>query len=267
MAGGTQEMDAGGDRGGVASMSMPVPGVLVRLCEVVAHEDDNLQAWNRRLQLQEPLAIEGFRTARRYRVAGGEPAYMTVYKCLSIDVLAAARSRAALAASDARLRSDGTRYWSRVRNTMQFACRETLSVGNGMGGSAIVVQCKPIRGRENAARAFIRDNFGPQRMPALVRMALWEVDTALSDLFAQPAPKPPARNARTVGEVLAVAAANAPVAIGPRWVLALESCDVTRMALAVHDCLLGCESDKTGLLAGSWSRYQLLSAYHGSQSA
>lgn len=267
MVGRTQGVDADGDSGGAATMNLPVPGILVRLCEVVAHEVDNLGAWNLRQQMQEPLTIEGFRTARRYRVAGGEPAYMTVYECLSIDVLASARSRSALAASDARQRSDGTGYWSRVRNTMQFACRETLSVGDGMGGSVIVVQCKPMRGRENAARDFIRDNFGPQRMPALVRMALWEVDTALSDMFASPEPKAPVRNGRTVGEVLASAAANAPVATGPRWVLALESCDVTRMALAVHDCLLGCESDKTGLLAGSWSRYQLLSAYHRPQSA
>lgn len=267
MAGGTQGTDAGGDRGAAASMSTPAPGVLVRLSEIVAHEDDNLEAWHQRQQLQEPLAIEGFRTARRYRVAGGESAYMTVYECVSIDVLAAAGSRFELTASDARLGGDGPGHKNRERNTMQFACRETLSVGVGVGGSAIVVQCKPMRGRENAARDFIRDNFGPQQMPALIRMALWEVDTALSDMFAPPAPKAPVRNARTVGEVLAVAAANAPVATGPRWVLALESCDVTRMALAVHDCLLGCESDKTGLLAGSWSRYQLLSAYHRSQSA
>ncbi len=97
-----------------------------------------------------------------------------------------------------------------------------MPVPGGLILGAIVVQCKPVQGREAAARAFIRETFRPGRMPALVRMSLCEEDSA------------------------------------PHWVLLLESYDVTRMALGVHECLLGCESGKTGLLVGSWTRYQLI---------
>ena len=98
------------------------------------------------------------------------------------------------------------------------------------GPGAIVVQCKPVQGREAAARDFIHKTFHPERMLSLVRMSLGEAGSAPGE------------------------------APGPHWVLLLESSDVVRMALGVHECLLGCESGKTGLLVGSWTRYQLISA-------
>lgn len=239
------------------------PGVLVRLSEVAADADDDFHLWYQRHQLTEPLAVEGFRAARRYRVAGGEPTYMTVYECRSIDVLAAPASQAALAGRGVAPRGSS----ARVRDTLQFACRETWSMGEGLGGSAIVVQCKPMQGRESAARDFIRESFGPGRMPALVRMSLWEADPVLGAAFAPPAPQPPApsaRRGRAAGtKTVLASAAEASLSAGPRWVLSLQSYDVARMALAVHAQLLGWDSGTTGLLVGSWARYQLVCA-HGS---
>jgi len=221
-------------------MGQALPGVLVRLSEVAAGQgefsDDGFDAWYQRQQLLDPLTIDGIRSARRYRVAGGEPTFMTVYGCQSIDALATPRARAALAMPGVDSAGDGT--GRRVRDTMQLACRETWSVGGGMGGSAIVVQCKPMQGREDAAREFIRESFGPVHLPALVRVSLWEGDSTLSKALAPAAP-----------------------AAGPHWMLSLESYDVARMALAVHNQLLGCESARTGLLIGSWTRCQLISAH------
>lgn len=236
-----------------------VPGVFVRVSEVSANGDDGFDVWYQRRQLLAPLAIDGFRSARRYRVAGGEPTFMTVYECSSIDVLASAESRAALGRSGAAAPADPG---SRIRDTMQLACRETWSVGEGMGGSTIVVQCKPLQGREASARDFIRDTFGPARTPALVRMALWEVDNTLGDVYATSVPVAPARKRKALSKTPPIPAAETAVA-GPLWVLSLESYDINRMALAVHECLLGCESGKTGLLVGSWARYQLISATPG----
>lgn len=107
---------------------------------------------------------------------------------------------------------------------------QAVSVADGFIPGAIVVQCKPVQGREAAARVFIRETFRPDCMPSLVRMSLCEVDSATGE------------------------------GSGPHWVLLLESSDVARMALDAHGCLLGCESGKTGLLVGSWTRYQLISA-------
>ena len=208
----------------------PPPGVLVRLCEVAGEAEDEFNHWYQQHHLAEQLAVDGFRTARRYQVAGGEPTYMTVYECASIDVLASPAYRAAVASPSAAAQ----RWMPHVRDTLQLACRQTWSVGEGIGGSAIVVQCKPMLGREESARAFIRDSFGPERMPALVRMSLWEADAALGAVFAP--------------------------SHGTQWVLSMESYDAAKMALAVHARLLSCESGKTGLLVGSWTRYQLLCA-------
>jgi len=141
---------------------------------------------------------------------------------------------------------------------------ETWSVGEGRGGSAIVVQCKPLRGRESAARDFIHTSFGPGRMPALVRMSLWEEDNPLGAVFAPPAPGGAVRKGKVSASP---ASASASFAVSPCWVLLLETSDVARMALAVHDCLLGCESDKTGLLVGSWTRYQLIGAHDSAVAA
>ena len=88
-------------------------------------------------------------------------------------------------------------------------------------------------------------------MPALVRMALWEADSALGSALALPGTPRPG-GSRPPG---------ARPGAGQRWVLALESHDVARMALAVHALLLACESDKTGLMIGSWTRFQLVCSY------
>ena len=248
------------------------PGVLVRLSEVAGEADDEFHQWYQQHQLSEPLAVDGFRGARRYQVAGGEPTYMTVYECNSIDVLASPAYQAVLANPSAA----SQKLMPHVRDTLQFACRETWSVGEGIGGSAIVVQCKPMHGREDAARAFIRDNFDPRTMPALVRMSLWEADGTLGAMFAPPALHQPHRGLpalastrqrrdRGKSSTQDVAAAPLQRSHGAHWVLAMESYDVAKMALAVHAQLLGCESDKTGLLVGSWTRYQLICAHRSAR--
>lgn len=123
-----------------------------------------------------------------------------------------------------------------VHDTVQWACSETWSAGQGFGGGVIVVHCKPMQGRERAARDHIKHNFGPGNVPAMVRTSLWETASESGT------PR------------------SLPTAAGLHWVLLLESYDVARMALALHESLLHCDSDRTGLLVGSWRRYQLISA-------
>jgi hypothetical protein len=227
---------------GTAAAVASAPGVLVRVSEAEDESDEAFHTWFHR-QMPAPLAVEGIRAARRYRAAGGEPTYMTVYECRSTEVLAEPAARAALS----RVGLPPSSWQPGVRDTMQFVGHELWSAGEGLGGSAILVECKPVQGREDAARDFIRSSFAPGLMPALVRMALWEADAALGRSLAPPG--------------AAADGGRRPGAQARRWVLALESHDAARMALAVHALLLACESDKTGLMIGSWTRFQLVCAY------
>ncbi len=201
------------------------PGILVRLNDAAAmaadarDEIDAYSRWHRQF-VADQRALPGLRAARRYQVAGGLPSYMTVYECGSLGELSA------------RARGPG----QTVSQATQFVCRQTWSVGSGIGGSAIIVQCKPVHGREVAARNFIRDTFVPHCTSALLRMSLWEADAEPAD---------PAQ----------------PGAVAPHWLLAMDSYDVARTALAVHAQLLDCESGVTGLRVGSWTRYELISAH------
>ena len=204
-------------------------GVLVCFSEMAAGGDSGFDLWHQHQQRHAPPAARDYRSARRYRMMGGEAAFMVVYSGRSPDL-------PVLDPSPDPSAGDGDGRTEGVHHTVQWACRETWSAGQGIGGAVIVVHCKPMQGRERAARDFIKGNFGPGNVPAMVRTSLWEVASE-----------------RDTERPLQ------PVA-GPHWVLLLESYDVARMALALHERLLHCDSDRTGLLVGSWRRYQLISA-------
>lgn len=218
--------------------SADAPGVLLILNDVVEGTDDDFNRWYQQEHFPERLAIDGFRSGRRYQAVGGQPAYMAVYDCQSIDVLSSPAYKNRLANP-----TDWTkRIMPGFRNMLRSACRETWSTGDGVGGTAIVVQCQAIHGREDAARRFIKDTLGPRLMDTgrMIRMSLWEADAAV-----------------TGGSSTEMALRGAPDN-NAHWVLFIESYDLAQMALALHTQILACEGAQTGLLIGSWTRYQLI---------
>ncbi|MDB5838572.1 MAG: hypothetical protein JWQ23_524 [Herminiimonas sp.] len=223
------------------SLASP-PGVLLILNDVLEGTEDEFNRWYQQQHLPERLAIPGFKRARRYQTVGGQPAYMCVYECDSIDVLSSPQYKERLA---------NPTGWTRevmpnFRNMLRSACRETWSAGDGVGGAAIVVQCQAVIGKEAAARRFLQDDFGPRLMQTspLVRISLWEGDEAAT------------------GGPSAEMALRGQQDDNVNWVLFIECFDLVQMALALHGQILASSGAETGLLIGSWTRYQMLCELH-----
>lgn len=214
------------------------PGVLLVLNDVVKDMEDEFNRWYQQQHLDDRLGVSGCKRARRYRSVDGQPNYMALFDCQSINVLASPDYHRRLANP-----TDWTKkVMPAFRNMQRSACRETWAIGAGIGGSAIVVQCKPVQGREDDARRFIQDKFGPGLMQSActVRIALWETDAAVT---AAPTSEMALRGSQdSVAD----------------WVLFIECYDLGQMALALHTQILNGEGARTGLLIGSWMRYQLI---------
>jgi hypothetical protein len=223
-----------------SKVSPATPGVLLILNDVAAGSEEEFNRWYRQQHIPERLGVPGFKTARRYHAVDGEPAYMAVYECRSIEVLASKAYQQRLAHP-----TDWTRkVMPNFRNMLRSACRETWSVGVGVGTSAIVVQCKPTQGREDAARRFVSDHLarGLMQPASLVRMSLWEADAVV-----------------TGGPSLETALRGS-ADKSADWILFLESHDVAKTALALRSQLSACAAGETGLHIGARTGYQLIYA-------
>jgi hypothetical protein len=113
-----------------------------------------------------------------------------------------------------------------------------------VGGSAIVVQCKPIQGREDAARRFVERGLAPGLMQSasLARMALWEADAAFT---GGPSPEMALRGG---------------VDKSADWVLFLESYELAKTTLALGTQLSAAAAGEAGLLIDTWTSYRLIYA-------
>ena len=229
------EMDISQKRG-----PQTVPGALLIVNDVDSDADDELNRWYQEEHLPNRLAIPGFRRVRRFRAIDGRPTYVALYECDSVEVLFCDEYRDKVANPTASTR----RILPRFRNVLRAACRQTLSIGGGIGGAAIVVQCKPMAGRNEVARRYLEHEFGPRmlREGALVKLSLLETDTAVTGMPSWE------RTVRNDQENY------------PHWVLLIETYDLDKAALALHATSLEAEVAKTALLFGTWARYQLICA-------
>ena len=222
----------------VDNVAPDAPGVLLVLNDVVDAAEDEFNRWYQQQHVPERLRVPGFNTARRYRAVDAQPAYMAVYECDSIEVFASKAYQERLANP-----TDWTRnVMPGFRNMLRSACRETWSAGDGVGGGAVVVQCKPVQGREDAARRFVKDTLAPGLMQSacLARMSLWEADAAYTG-----GPSP---------EALLRGGADK----SADWVLFLESYELAKTTLALDLQLSAAAAAEAGLLTGSRSGYQLI---------
>jgi hypothetical protein len=218
------------------------PGVLFVLNDVPKGMDEEFTRWYHQEHLTERLALPGFWRARRYRSVDGQPNYMVVYDCDSVETLASAPYLNRLAHPT----SWTQKIMRNFLNMERSACSETWSTGEGTGGAAIVTHCKPIHGREEDARRFIHEELGPRLMQnaCIVRIALWETDVGVTGVPSME------RKLRPDKDSIA------------DWVLFIECTDLGQVALALHTQVLGGEGARTGLLLGSWLRYQLIYERH-----
>src|SRR5690606_2773500 len=110
-----------------ASMSSAVaPGVLVVMNDIDPALEQAFNQWYEQQHLDERLGVPGFLRARRYLALDAHPAYMAIYDCASIDVLASCAYRERLANP-----TDWTRQvMPGFRNMLRVACRESWARGN-----------------------------------------------------------------------------------------------------------------------------------------
>jgi hypothetical protein len=215
-----------------------MPGVLLVLNDVVAEFEEEFNLWYQQQHVPERLALPGFRTAKRYRALEGGPSYMAVYECDSIAVLASKAYQERLANP-----TDWTRkIMPGFRNMLRAACRETWSSGAGVGGAALIVQCKPEPGRDASARSFVKARLAEELMQsaALVRMSLWEADAAYSASPETALRGGPDRSAD--------------------WVLWCESHDPMKSAAAINLQRLAAAAGAAGLLLTACAGYRLMHA-------
>lgn len=222
-----------------------VPGLLVVMNDIPDELEKDMNCWYHEEHLKERLNVPGVTWARRYRAVGGQPAYMVVYKCETIDVLHSPPYRKVLDNPTEKTR----KILPRMQNVIRAACRETWTSGAAIGGSAIVVQCKAIEGREGDARRYIQATLA-ERLTAsgsMVSMSLWESDAEVTA----------ASNSDTTRRTSPDHYAD--------WVLLVEGYDPALLSLALHSELLHCDGQRDGLLIGSLIRYELMCAYNASE--
>lgn len=215
------------------------PAVVLALNEVMPEVEAEFNRWYEEDAIPARLALPGYLSAQRYHSVFGNRSYMAFYRCESLATLFSPEYK--------RYMSELTTWRMSVRSgfrSLQWsACRETWSVGNGIGGCAVIVQCSPVKGGEARVRAYLRDELAPRilRQGGIVRMALWEADpevTAAVDLSSR--------------EHLERYS---------NWVICIESSDLMKAAPGIHAELLSLDSTETGLVVGAIMRYTLLSAH------
>lgn len=231
----------------IRNAAAAAPGILLVLNDVLESSEEEFNRWYQQEHVPDRLGVPGFKTARRYHALDAQRAYMAVYECESIGVLSSQAYRERLAKP-----TDWTqRIMPSFRNMLRSACRQTWSAGDGVGGCAIVVQCKPQGGRQDAARRFVKDRLAQDlmRSASMVRMSLWEADASAT---GGPSPEMVLRGGADKSA---------------DWVLFLESCDPERTAAALQLQSLAGEADAAGLLIDSWAKYQLICARAASDTA
>jgi len=217
-----------------------VPGVLLVLNDIAAAAEEEFNRWYQQQHVPERLAVPGFRTARRYSAVDGKPAYMAVYECDSIEVFASAAYQTCLAHP-----TDWTRkIMPHFCNMLRSACTQTWAAGAGVGGGALIVQCRPVPGSEDRARRFVSERLAADIMQpaALVRMSLWEADAAY-----------------TGGASPEMALRGGPDKRAD-WVLFLESYDLAKSASAIDTQMWAESARGAGLVLDSWNTYRLMHA-------
>ncbi|WP_406623791.1 hypothetical protein [Acidovorax sp. SDU_ACID1] len=215
------------------------PGIILALSNVRPEVEADFNLWYEKEAIPARLALPGFTAARRYHAVGGNFSYMAFYRCASVEALFTEEYRQHMA-SPSEWRMQVRKGFS---NLQWSVCRETWSAGSGLGGGAVIVQCSPIRGREQEVRRFLAEQLAPRILGqgGFVRLALWEAD---SDMTAA-----------------AAVSSTENLENYTNWILFMESSNLVGTAPGLHAELLSRDSSSTGLLIGAIMRYNLLSAY------
>jgi hypothetical protein len=164
-------------------MSLLGTAVLAIWNDVAAGGDDEFNHWHTNEHVPERVGVPGFLRGRRYLAVSGSPKYFTLYETESLDTLARGPYIERL--------NNPTPWTSRAlplfRNNNRSACRVTVSLGQGVGGSLATVRLGPLDGREAELRGWLTEKALPAVAghPCVVGAHFCEADVSATGVPTQ----------------------------------------------------------------------------------
>ena len=161
--------------------------------------------------------MPGFLRGRRYVAVAAAPKYFMMYETETLETLA----------SPAYVeRLNNPTPWTRkclalFRNSNRTACRNTLSIGRGIGGAMATIRLGPAAGREQALRQWLTSEALPKVLerPGISAAHLCEADVETTTV------KTEEKNIRDKPDELA------------RWVVLVEGIDTDIVERACREML------------------------------
>ncbi len=164
-------------------MSLRGTAVLAIWSDVAPGGDAEFNHWYTCEHVPERVAVPGFLRGRRYLAVSGSPTYFTLYETEGLDTLGGGPYVTRL--------NNPTPWTSRVlplfRNTSRTACRVTLSLGRGVGGSLATLRLGPRDDREAELRGWLVGTALPAlgEQPGIVGVHLCEADLSATRVPTQ----------------------------------------------------------------------------------
>lgn len=140
--------------------------------------DAEFNHWHISEHFPERLDVPGFLRGRRYNVVSGTPTYFTLYETESVGVLQSPGYLARLNAPTPWT----TKCIQLFRNNRRSACRNTVSLGQGVGGALATLELGPGAGGDEPLRAWLTSTALPALAgrPGITGAHLSEADVAMT---------------------------------------------------------------------------------------
>ena len=127
------------------------PAAVVISFDIEPSAIDEHDDWHSREHMPERLSVPGFLRGSRWRSVGGSPGYLVLYEVAGTDVLTSAAYLQRL--------NQPTPWTAKMmkcyRDMARSLCRVTASVGQGLGGSAVLVRTAAAEGQDERLRQLL----------------------------------------------------------------------------------------------------------------
>jgi hypothetical protein len=148
--------------------------ILAFWADVDASGEADYNDWHTREHMPERCSVPGFLRGRRYVAVAAAPKYFMMYETETLETLA----------SPAYVeRLNNPTPWTRkclalFRNSNRTACRNSLSIGRGVGLAIATIRLGPAAGREQALRQWLTGEALPKLLerPGISAAHLCEAD-------------------------------------------------------------------------------------------
>ena len=212
-------------------MSFLGKAILAFWADVEAAGEADYNDWHTREHMPERCGVPGFLRGRRYVAVAAAPKYFMMYETETLETLAGPAYVERLNNPTPWTR----KCLARFRNSNRTACRNTLSIGRGIGGAMATVRLGPAPGREATLRQWLTSAALPKLLerPGISAVHLCEADVETTIV------KTAEKSIRDKPDEVA------------RWVLLVEGIDAGIVQRACADALDGAALESRGAEPGA----------------